>query len=115
MISWWKNAFTFPTGKIQSISRIDCSPMPVSLGLRVRPLIQFREHEAPVDRQPQAPYVLTVVEDQYEISSGIFPPLRLLLHGKGEFIIERKKNRAPALRARGNPWIHGDRRSVDPR
>ena len=61
------------------------------LGIRLRPLIQFREHEAPVDRQPQAPYVLTVVEDQYEISSGIFPPLRLLLHGKGEFTIERKK------------------------
>ena len=61
------------------------------LEIRLRPLIQFREHEAPVDRQPQAPYVLTVVEDQYEISSGIFPTLRLLLHGKGEFIIERKK------------------------
>jgi len=61
------------------------------LEIRLRPLIQFREHEAPVDRQPQAPYVLTVVEDQYEISSGIFPTLRLLLYGKGEFIIERKK------------------------
>ena len=61
------------------------------LEIRLRPLIQFREHEAPVDRQPQAPYVLTVVEDQYEISSGIFPTLRLLLYSKGEFIIERKK------------------------
>jgi predicted glycogen debranching enzyme len=61
------------------------------LEIRLRPLIQFREHEAPVDRQLQAPYVLTVVEDQYEISSGILPTLRLLLHGKGEFIIERKK------------------------
>src|SRR4029453_17144233 len=62
-----------------------------NVGLRLRPLIQFREHEAPVDSQPEAPYVLTVVEDQYEISSGIFPTLRLLLYGKGEFIIERKK------------------------
>jgi hypothetical protein len=35
--------------------------------------------------------VLTVVEDLYEISSGVFPTLRLLLHGKGNFIIERKK------------------------
>lgn len=61
------------------------------VGIRLRPLIHFREHEAPVDRQPQGPYVLTVVEDQYEISSGLFPALRLLLHGKGEFLIERKK------------------------
>src|SRR6516164_161760 len=61
------------------------------IGIRLRPLIQFREHEAPVDSQPQAPYVLTVVEDRYEISSGIFPTLRLLLYGKGDFIIERKK------------------------
>jgi predicted glycogen debranching enzyme len=61
------------------------------VGIRLRPLIHFREHEAPVDRQPLAPYVLTVVEDQYEISSGVYPTLRLLLHGKGEFLIERKK------------------------
>jgi predicted glycogen debranching enzyme len=61
------------------------------VGIRLRPLIQFREHDSPVDYQPQAPYVLTVVEDQYEISSGIFSTLRLLLHSKGEFIIERKK------------------------
>lgn len=61
------------------------------VGTRLRPLIQFREHDAPVDCQPQAPYVLAVVEDQYEITSGIFPGLRLLLYGKGEFVIERKK------------------------
>ncbi|HXV80395.1 MAG TPA: amylo-alpha-1,6-glucosidase, partial [Candidatus Binatia bacterium] len=61
------------------------------VGTRLRPLIQFREHDAPVDCQPQAPYVLAVVEDQYEITSGIFPALRLLLYGKGEFVIDRKK------------------------
>src|SRR5262249_35174426 len=59
--------------------------------IRLRPLIQFREHEAPVDSQPEAPYVLTVVEDQYEISSRIFPTLRLLLYGKGDFVIARKR------------------------
>jgi len=59
--------------------------------LRLRPLIQFREHEAPVNLQPDAPYVLTVVEDQYEISAGILPPLRLFLYGRGEFVVERKK------------------------
>ena len=61
------------------------------IGLRLRPLIQFREHEAAVDSQPEAPYVLTVVEDQYEISSRVFPALRLLLYGKGDFVIERKR------------------------
>ena len=61
------------------------------VGLRLRPLIQFREHEAPVDSQPEAPYVLTVVEDQYEISSRVYPTLRLLLYGKGDFVIERKR------------------------
>jgi predicted glycogen debranching enzyme len=61
------------------------------VGTRLRPLIQFREHEAALDGQPQASYVLAVVEDQYEISSGTFPTLRLLLYNKGEFVIERKK------------------------
>jgi predicted glycogen debranching enzyme len=59
--------------------------------LRLRPLIQFREHEAPVSSQPDAPYVLTVLEDKYEISAGILPPLRLFLSGRGEFVVERKK------------------------
>jgi len=36
--------------------------------LRLHPLIQFREHEAPVDSQPKAPYVLTVVEERYEVA-----------------------------------------------
>ena len=85
------------------------------VGIRLRPLIQFREHEAPVDHQPQAPYVLTVFEDQYEISSGIYPTLRLLLHGKGEFIIERKKierlsyvlERTRGYTAVGDLWTPG--------
>ena len=76
------------------------------VGLRLRPLIQFREHEAPVDSQPAAPYVLTVVEDQYEISSRIFPALRLLLLGKGDFVIERKRIERLRLYPRRNPRVH---------
>ena len=59
--------------------------------IRLRPLIQFREHEAPVDSQPNAAYVLTVMEDEYEVSTGTLPPLRMLLYVKGEFVVERKK------------------------
>jgi predicted glycogen debranching enzyme len=64
---------------------------PRDVELKLRPLIQFREHEAPVDSQPKTPYVLTVLEDQYEVYTGTLSPLRMLLYGKGEFVIERKK------------------------
>jgi predicted glycogen debranching enzyme len=61
------------------------------VSIKLRPLIQFRAHEADVGAHPADPYVLTVLEDQYQISAGILPPLRILLDGKGEFVIERKK------------------------
>ncbi|MGH7832844.1 MAG: amylo-alpha-1,6-glucosidase [Candidatus Binatia bacterium] len=64
---------------------------PETVEIKLRPLIQFRGHEEPVTTQPSAPYVLTVLEDQYEISAGTLPPLRLLLYGRGEFVIERRK------------------------
>jgi predicted glycogen debranching enzyme len=64
---------------------------PRDVELKLRPLIQFREHEAPVDSQPETPYVLTVLEDQYEVYTGGLSPLRMLLYGTGEFVVERKK------------------------
>jgi predicted glycogen debranching enzyme len=64
---------------------------PSSIAIKLRPLIQFRAHDADVSAQPSEPYVLMVVEDRYEISSGTLPPLRMLLYGRGEFVIERKK------------------------
>ncbi|MPZ77469.1 MAG: glycogen debranching protein [Deltaproteobacteria bacterium] len=64
---------------------------PDGIRLKLRPLIQFRRHGADVHVQPDEPYVLTVLEDQYEISTGTLPPLRMLLYGKGEFLIDRKK------------------------
>jgi predicted glycogen debranching enzyme len=59
--------------------------------IKLRPLIQFRSHGDDVHVQPDAPYVLKVVEDQYEISTGTLPSLRMLLYGGGEFLIDRKK------------------------
>jgi predicted glycogen debranching enzyme len=64
---------------------------PDGIRLKLRPLIQYRGHSDDVDAQPADPYVLTVLEDQYQISTGNLPPLRLLLYGKGEFVIDRKK------------------------
>jgi predicted glycogen debranching enzyme len=59
--------------------------------ISLRPLIQFREHEAPVTSQPDVPYTLTVVDDTYEVSTPTLPPLRLFLYGKGEFLVQRTK------------------------
>jgi predicted glycogen debranching enzyme len=59
--------------------------------ISLRPLIQFREHEAPVSSQPTGSYVLTVVDDQYEVSTDGLPTLRMVLYGKGEFLVQRKK------------------------
>src|SRR5215469_16424794 len=59
--------------------------------ISLRPLIQFREHEAPVTSQPDSPYMLTVVDDTYEVSTATLPPLRMFLYGKGEFLVHRTK------------------------
>ncbi len=64
---------------------------PNGIRLKLRPLIQYRGHSDDVDAQPKDPYVLSVLEDQYQISTGNLPPLRLLIYAKGEFVIERKK------------------------
>jgi len=66
------------------------------LEIRLRPLIQFREHEAPVDRQPQAPYVLTVVEDQYDFQRGLSDPA-LAAAWQRRVHHRKKKNRASPL------------------
>jgi predicted glycogen debranching enzyme len=64
-----------------------CEQIVISL----RPVIQFREHEAPVSQQPSDPYVLTIVDDTYEVSAPALPPLRMILYGRGEFLVQRKK------------------------
>jgi len=56
----------------------------------MRPLIQFREHEGPLIPKP-SPLCAHRCGRPYEISSGIFPTLRLLLYGKGEVSSRKKK------------------------
>lgn len=52
------------------------------LRLNLRPAMQFRSHDALVDPLPAAPYRLSVVENQFEISGEPqYPLLRLQLHG----------------------------------
>jgi predicted glycogen debranching enzyme len=61
------------------------------INLRLRPLAQRRQHESPVSAHADDPYVLTVVEDRYEIATGTLPALRFFLHGAGQFVVERRK------------------------
>lgn len=52
------------------------------LRLRLRPKIQMRPHEAPLDVPRPEPYRVSVVEDRFEIyASPSLPPLRLRVHG----------------------------------
>ena len=53
------------------------------VGLRLRPLVHFRSHDAPVDCSHPGPYRFTAWENRYEISAGQgMPPLRMTLDGK---------------------------------
>jgi predicted glycogen debranching enzyme len=50
--------------------------------LTLRPSVQFRGYEAPVDESPVQDYSLTAIRRRYELSGGAaFPCLRLALHG----------------------------------
>jgi predicted glycogen debranching enzyme len=82
---------------------------PGRLRLGLRPAIHFRRHEEPVDAEEQRKYVLTVFEDQFEISSGSeLPVLRLLATGPlAAFTFDRKETRKipyPTERSRGYDW-----------
>ena len=53
------------------------------LRLELRPLVQFRPHDAPVDSPHPGPYRFTAWDDRYEISvAGPIPPLRMRLDGR---------------------------------
>ncbi len=57
-------------------------PGPVRLELR--PSVNFRPHEDPVDGPIAAPYVLTGIGDRYELAGPPdLPSLRLFTHGQG--------------------------------
>jgi predicted glycogen debranching enzyme len=51
--------------------------------VELRPSLHIRPHDAPVDAPLGDPYVLTAVENRYEISGPQLPVLRLVMHGPG--------------------------------
>ena len=87
------------------------------LRLTLRPSVNFRPHQAPVDTPLSGTYALTVVEDAFEISSGgQIPPLRLLLHGQNiSLTMDRTRFQEVVYRieasrgyaARGDLWSPG--------
>jgi predicted glycogen debranching enzyme len=85
--------------------------------LTLRPSINFRPHEAPVDTPVAGDYAFTVVEDTFEISSQTnIPALRLMLHGRNKSLtMDRTRFEAVIYRieesrgyaARGDLWSPG--------
>jgi glycogen debranching enzyme len=68
--------------------------------LKLRPSVHFRPHEGPVNADLGGPYVLTAVEDRYEITHDLraatdphgLPPLRLRLIGeRNAFTIDGRR------------------------
>jgi predicted glycogen debranching enzyme len=51
------------------------------LRLELRPSMHFRPHDAPVTESIGEPYVLTAVENRYEVSVPQLPVLRMVMHG----------------------------------
>ncbi|HLP16351.1 MAG TPA: amylo-alpha-1,6-glucosidase, partial [Bacteroidota bacterium] len=68
------------------------NPHPGTVRLELRPSMHFRAHEAPVSTQLKQPYVLTVTDDKYEVSSAEsgLPPLRMLMHGDRATMVSDK-------------------------
>jgi predicted glycogen debranching enzyme len=61
--------------------------------LKLRPSVHFRGHDAPVRDEHAGPYVLTAVNQRFELSNGtVLPPLRLHLTGDwAAFTIDGKR------------------------
>ncbi|HEV3198760.1 MAG TPA: amylo-alpha-1,6-glucosidase [Bryobacteraceae bacterium] len=79
------------------------------LRLGLRPAIHFRPHDAPVNSGGPQKYLLTVCEDQFEISGRTdLPTLRLLILGPSSaFTFDRKETESipyPTERSRGYEW-----------
>jgi predicted glycogen debranching enzyme len=79
------------------------------LRLGLRPAIQFRGHDEPVSVGEDRKYVLTVCDDQFEITSGKdLPMLRLMARGpSAAFTFDRKETETVPYateRSRGYDW-----------
>ena len=85
--------------------------------LELRPNVQFRPHEGRLDTPFDEPYVLTVVEDRYELCvSHKFVPLRMMIYGnQSAFTFDRlttrdllyEKERARGYDYKGDLWSPG--------
>jgi predicted glycogen debranching enzyme len=59
--------------------------------LRLQPSVNFRPHEAPVNSVIDEPYVITAIDDHYQLSTKNFPPLRLKIEGqRAKFTLESR-------------------------
>jgi predicted glycogen debranching enzyme len=79
------------------------------LRLGLRPAVHFRGHDETVSAAPDQKYVLTVCEDQFEItSSRDLPMLRLMVRGPSSaFTFDRKETESlpyATERSRGYDW-----------
>lgn len=79
-----------------------------SVKLQLRPAVNMREHEAPVNTKLE-PYTFTVRDHRYELQAGRgLPPLRMTVLGKeGSVAIDANKIRDvvyPIERSRGYIW-----------
>ena len=93
-----------------------------SVRLQLRPAVNFRRHESPVDSMLLKPYALKAIDNRFELeTSSEFPPLRMFLYGElPAFIIdghdirqvyyESENNRGYA--SSGDLWSPGTFRAV---
>jgi predicted glycogen debranching enzyme len=91
---------------------------PDAMRLTLSPAVQFRLHDAPVDRQLDGEYALTSVDDRYEITRRPHAPtLRLRLHGEHASFTFRTRRitevlyrveRSRGYEATGELWCPGD-------
>jgi len=69
------------------------------LRLRLQPSVNFRSHEAPVNTVIDEPYVITAIDDHYQISTKNFPPLRFKIEGEQpKFTLESRMLRNTVFR-----------------
>ena len=84
--------------------------------MTLRPSVQFRGYESPVNESPVQTYSLTATGRRYELSGGAdFPCLRMALAGRNAGADARRKGRLlGALRHREAPRVSSDRIALEP-